>query len=258
MAYPPLPRTVSYKNPPMVGIDIDGHGRALHRYLDDGHLDEYVAQPDSVRRTYGTGKVELAKKAAEKAHLPQYGIIGPNLYEAMQKAGAYDKYANALLLDYMNPPMPKLIWPLDAGWESSTSGWVHPTSGIRGNYALDFMAKPNTPILAVESGTITRISGYNPTTGVHGAGDVFGWSYYLRTLSSFGFYYGTHLGRVFVGAGQKVRVGDIIGLVGNWPHDPPRSHHHLGFTSFTYLSYVSKKKIVAVSNSPRVEGRILT
>lgn len=83
-----------------VGDDVDGWARAAHRYLGDGQLAAYSEQRPIVRRTFGLGKQQLAKKAAAKAGLPQYGVVGPALDKAMRAAGAYDQISDALLNQY--------------------------------------------------------------------------------------------------------------------------------------------------------------
>lgn len=82
-----------------VGDDVDGWARAAHRYLKDGLLD-YELQRPIVRRTFGIGKRTLAKKCARKAGLPQYGIVGETLEEAMRAAGAFDATADARIDRY--------------------------------------------------------------------------------------------------------------------------------------------------------------
>ena len=251
----PLPRTVKLRVPPMVGKDVEAHARAMHTYLKDGQLAAFHKQPVSVKRTFGAGKRSLAQRCALKAGLPEYGMVGPNLYQHMRAKGAYDSYSDRLLLDYMQPKpvVPSLVYPIDKDWRSSSGGWVHQTGGITGNYALDWMTDPGAPIVASEKGVVTRTGGHDPATGLHGDNrDVFGWSLYLRCKG--GFYYDTHMGKLNVRAGDEVGVGDIVGFVGDWPHDRGRSHLHRGFTSFTYLASVSKAKIRAVSVAPRVDG----
>lgn len=106
---PGLPRTVKLAVPLMRGTDIDGHARAMHRYLRDSQLYNYELQPDIMRRTYGIGKRTLAKKCAEKAGLPQYGVVGPALYAAMRDAGAYDQIAEARVQAYADSLAPKPV-----------------------------------------------------------------------------------------------------------------------------------------------------
>jgi murein DD-endopeptidase MepM/ murein hydrolase activator NlpD len=251
----PLPRTARYKIPLMRGSDIDGHGRALHRYLADegGNLAAYWKQPETVRRTYGIGKRTLAKKAARKAGLPEYGMVGENLYAKMRAAGAYDALADKLLLDYMKVPAPTLVFPITNDFQARIPTFIHVTGGISGNYAMDWMAPHGTAVLAPEAGTVTRLAGHDPASGLHGANrDVFGWSVYLRCKG--GFYYGTHMGALDVRAGSVVKAGEILGWVGGWPYDPGRSHLHLGYSSFTRIASVSRNKIIDVAHGPRVQG----
>lgn len=187
---------------------------------------------------------------------------GQRIPKGLEHAGEYALDAIALQLirqDYLEqhpppPPYPVNCYPHDKNWPSYCGGFLHPTGGIAGNWAYDFLAGPATPVLAVEAGTVSRTSGYDPATGLHGSNrDVFGWSVYLRC--SYGFYYATHFGRLLVQAGTQVRVGDVIGFVGDWPHDRPRSHTHLGYTNFTHLKSLSVAKIKTVAASPRVHGR---
>ena len=117
----PLPRTLKLKAPLMRGKDVDAHGRAMHRYLKDGQLAAYTRQPDAMRETFGIGKRTLAKKAAKKAGLLQTGWLGPNLYDAMRDADAYDAVCDKLLLEYTESVKPKLVEP-DQGFES-----LHPS-----------------------------------------------------------------------------------------------------------------------------------
>jgi hypothetical protein len=238
----------------MVGLDIDAHARAMHRFLDDGQLDEYMDQPVRVRQTWGDGKVMLAKKCAKKAHLPEYGMMGPDLYAYLRAHKAYDAFADAQLKEYSRPKYPGLVYIHDKGWESHCGWSLHETGGISDNWAFDFMAHPGTPVLAPEHGTISRIAGHDPSTGLHGAvRDVFGWSVYLKVMT--GFYYMTHFGHLSVKEGDKVVVGEILGRVGDWPHDRGRSHTHAGFTNALHLTYLSKRHIQAVAAAPRVAGR---
>lgn len=97
------------------------------------------------------------------------------------------------------------------------------------------MAPGGTPIYAPQDSRVVRLSGHDPRLGeirdpVTGKPlSVFGWSTYLLT-SGLVLYYLTHQGDRTVKVGQKVRRGQLIGHVGHWPNDPPRSHSHLGVT----------------------------
>lgn len=129
---------------------------------------------------------------------------------------------------------------------------LHETSGLANNWALDFMAPGGTRFLAPEAGTITRLSGHRPSEGVIG-GDIYGWNIYLTAPSGV-WYFATHLGNRDVTVGQKVRAGDILGHVGNWPGDPGRSHTHLGVTH-PAGDRAAKDYICKVAASPRVHGQ---
>lgn len=118
--------------------------------------------------------------------------------------------------------------PSGHGLHRPPYGGLHPTLGLSGNWALDFMAPGGTPVFAPQDATVTRLSGHDPATGVH-SGSIFGWSIYLRTVGRVE-YYATHLDRRVVPIGRKVKRGDLLGYVGHWPHDPGRSHTHLGVT----------------------------
>lgn len=107
-------------------------------------------------------------------------------------------------------------------------GGIHETGGLSGNWALDFMAPGGTPLVAPQAATVMRISGHDPSLGEF-PGAVFGWNLYLKTVGGVT-YFITHIGRVDVHVGQKVKKGEQLGLVGSWPHDPGRSHSHIGVT----------------------------
>ncbi len=115
----PLPRTAKIGVKP--DKDIEGHTRAMHRYLKTGKLGEFDRQREIVKRTFGIGKRTLAKKAAKKAGLPQYGVVGPALYKKMWDAEAYDAKARDLLEEYADSLKPKLVEPKQ-GWSS-----LHPS-----------------------------------------------------------------------------------------------------------------------------------
>ena len=119
--------------------------------------------------------------------------------------------------------------PANLGLHRPPASDLHETGGLPGNWALDFMAPGGTPILAPQAGTITRLSGHPPSDGVIGS-DVFGWSLYLTTAPGKIVYFCTHMQDRAVKVGQKVKLGQLLGHVGHWPHDPGRSHTHLGVT----------------------------
>lgn len=118
MTRPPLRRTVRLG---MRGLDVEAHTAAMHRYLRDGQLKVYREQRPAARQTFGVGKRTLAKKAAAKAGLPAYGVVGPALYDAMWKAKAYDEKCKQLLEQDAEAQKPRLVEP-NQGW-----GSLHPS-----------------------------------------------------------------------------------------------------------------------------------
>ena len=66
-------------------------------------------------------------------------------------------------------------------------------------------------------------------------------------------YFYTHMDRRYVNVGQKVKKGNIIGRVGQWPGDPGRSHTHLGVTH-PMGDKASRRACLNVADAPRVKG----
>lgn len=231
--------------------------RAMSRmgFLDWGVFDEHFNRPlsdalnkwDPGHTGYGKGrweKIRAAKVPKGLAQAGEYALDGVAL-DLIR-----DDYA---AMHPPPPPMPSLVYPHDKNWHSRCGGFLHTTGGISGNRAYDFLAPPGTPVLAVEDGTVSRTSGYDPATGLHGRNrDVFGWSLYVRCR--WGFYYSTHYGQIVVGAGSVVKAGDIIGFVGHWPGDIGRSHTHYGYTAWSHINAVSDSKMRKVASAPHVSG----
>lgn len=145
----------------------------------------------------------------------------------------------------------KYCYPHPAGYLSSICQGLHPTEGIPGNWAVDLCAHGGTPIVAPFAGRISRLSGHDPATGTHGsAGDIFGWSTYLTRADGM-FAYLTHQGKRSVAEGQSVSLGQQIGIVGNWPGNPGRSHTHIGITSPKGWRE-SQKLVLAIAHAPRL------
>ena len=93
------------------------------------------------------------------------------------------------------------LWPL-AGTITQWYGWRGPKNGHAG---LDIAAPYGTAVYAAISGTVTS-SGW----------DVFGYGNLLRIRGMDGRdYYYAHNSRLTVRAGQRVRQGQVIALVGS-------------------------------------------
>jgi RHS repeat-associated protein len=151
-------------------------------------------------------------------------------------------------------PTPALVHPIPAGPAYSICQGLHRTSGLAGYWAIDFCARANTAILAVESGVLVDWSGHdpmatNPANRQLARAGIFGWSLYLRGKSGTRYFY-THLGSRLSrpGSGQRsVRVGQKIGTVGRWIGGYRPNHLHLGATGGT-------RAIERVIRAPRVKA----
>jgi len=127
---------------------------------------------------------------------------------------------------------PPLCYPHPAGHHLNRppNSDIHPTAGLTGNWALDFMAPGGTPFLCPQDSYVSRVSGHDPSLGeVPPGSSIFGWNIYLQTSGGV-IYFATHLGDRTCKVGQHVKRGDLLGHVGHWPNDEPRSHTHLGVT----------------------------
>ncbi len=116
---------------------------------------------------------------------------------------------------------PKLGFPVSGGNNKSIqSFWgVDRDGGARRHEGIDIFAKRNTPILAVADGTISRVQ----QTAIGG-------KVIWQRLGIFGqsIYY-AHLDSQLVSAGQEVKKGEPIGLMGNTGNAKTTSPHlHFG------------------------------
>ena len=249
-----LTRTLQIKVPLMTGLDVEAWTRGAHRYLQDGQLGAYEKQRESVRRTWGPGKAELAKKCSKKAGLPQTGRVGKDglLMKEMEDAGAFDALSVFQFETYKKlHTIPPLVYPHASGFSSSVCQGLHPTAGLDENWAIDFCAPGGTLVVAVEDAEIIKLSGRDPSIPPDNLVGIWGLSIHYRT-PQFKHYFSTHYGSRTVRVGQKVKAGDVIGQVGSWPGDPGRSHTHLGVTS-PRGRRDAQQRILQVSRAPRVE-----
>jgi murein DD-endopeptidase MepM/ murein hydrolase activator NlpD len=150
-------------------------------------------------------------------------------------------------------PGPALAFPLPQGVGATISpSRLHITAGLDGNWALDFMAVGGTAFVAFADATVRKLSGRDPALGADQVIGIFGWSIHLETADGYR-YFATHLGeRAKLSVGQRVKIGDALGKVGNWPGDPARSHLHLGVTS-PMSEADAKARIQAVASAPRLK-----
>lgn len=246
MSKPDFPRQIHNGD---AGDDVYGHKRAMHRYLQTGDLDELEAKPIAVKRQAGDGFEALTKRAQHKARQPESGVYDERLYNELWRVRAYDAKAENLVRKYnMQHPQLKICFPLPSNIICSVGG-LHETAGIPGNWAKDWICAPGAPVLAVEKGTIIRLSGNPPSDDSMDAQGVYGWS--VSFVSPAGYrYFVTHLGRREpLRVGQIVDVGEPLGFVGDQHYRP--DHVHYGVTS-PLGEADARRRISAVANAPRV------
>ena len=241
----PFPRPLEVGTP--AGQDIIGVKRALSRA---GYWP--WVQPFS---PYYTLAFSAGVKKFQKAKgLAADGVYGKATHERLRATRrdnvptewAFDTVAIHLMREAFLLQHPGIVCPVKVGMRPN---YLHPTGGIPGNWALDWMDPGGTSVYAPVGCTITSLSGHDPATGTHGAiGDVFGWSIHFRDGDGFT-YFATHMGSRNVVDGQRVKVGQKLGAIGWWPRDPGRSHLHLGVDAGSTAK--SKAQILKISAAPR-------
>jgi murein DD-endopeptidase MepM/ murein hydrolase activator NlpD len=118
------------------------------------------------------------------------------------------------------PSQASRVCPVD-GASSFSDTWGAPRSGGRVHTGVDISASRGTPLVAIESGRISRLAN----------GSLGGISLYLHGNSGDVYYY-AHLDAWADGlaAGQKVEAGDPVGIVGTTGNSPSWAPHlHLGW-----------------------------
>jgi murein DD-endopeptidase MepM/ murein hydrolase activator NlpD len=236
----------------MAGIDVTAHKRAVYRYLGATYAWNQFRHANWItRRTYGPSFDKLVNDARRKVGLKVGGGVDKVLYTKLRAVGAYDAYGDSLLLKYAAAhPGDTLVYPFPQGYSSSICQGLHETGGLPNNWAIDFCARPGTPVVAVEAGVISRLSGKAPGQDVNDPTGAFGWSVYIEALRTYT-YFITHLGTrpSELRVGLKVQPGDLIGHIGD--QDFRDDHCHYGVSS-TKGPADAKKRITAVSKARRI------
>jgi peptidoglycan LD-endopeptidase LytH len=115
-------------------------------------------------------------------------------------------------------PSTRLRMPIDGeSIESLKGGFAETRGGSRPHEAVDMLAPRNTPVHAVENGTIAKL--FTSKAG--------GLTVYQFDPSGHLCYYYAHLERYADGLkdGQVVSQGDVIGYVGTSGNAPPNTPH---------------------------------
>lgn len=232
--------------PGMKGLDVEAYKRAINRH--NGTLAQFMDKSDLIRQTYQQTFIPAVKAIQKEAGIPQTGWVGPDTAEWLLSRGWVDDYALRLIALDAELAAPKMVRPIPKGWKFSICQGLHETGGVPGNWAMDWCAAPNTPVLAPEPGYVWRLSGHPPTDDTSDALGIFGWTVYLETKAGYR-YFITHLGKRNVKQGQKINAGDVLGVIGDQRYRP--DHAHCGVTS-PFGPQDAKKKITRVSLAPAV------
>jgi murein DD-endopeptidase MepM/ murein hydrolase activator NlpD len=162
---------------------------------------------DSWLRTYGPPKPATAATAGSDLTLPDTFI-----------AAAPAKTPAAPVATTGDVPRGRLRMPLDGEDVESLKGGFAETRGRdRPHEAVDMLAPRNTPVHAVDDGSIAKL--FTSKAG--------GLTIYQFDPGGRVCYYYAHLERYADGLkdGQKVSQGDVIGYVGTTGNAPPNTPH---------------------------------
>lgn len=250
-----LTRTLSLKVPRMTGDDVYGVRRSVCRALDSNdhgqRLKELETKSASVKRTFGPYFALDVNRCRKQMGMAQTGRVDQVMWAALMKAEFPDSRAIYLMESYIDQhPASTIVFPVPLGQMASICQGLHQTAGLEENWAIDFCSPANTTIVAVEAGTIAKLSGKAPSQDTADLSGTYGWSVHYRTHSGYR-YYLTHLGWRLpsLAVGMSLQPGDTLGRVGDQWYRP--DHQHLGVTS-PLGEADAKRRITAVSKAPRV------
>jgi len=246
------------------GPDVIAYKRAISRL---GRW-PWTAFNDTYTREFAFGRSDEVAVSGVKGFQAQSGLepdgdIGTLTFEQLRitvvppglaAAGqfALDRTCLNLLTRASTPPA-ALVFPfLEESHVGVDPAGLHVTDGIAANWALDFMCAGGTPVVACEDVRVVRLSGRDPAQGADQKRGLFGFNTHFETSDGYR-YFTTHFGKRAPGlaVGDLVNAGDLLGEVGSWPDDPPRSHCHLGVTS-PRGEVDAQRRIQAVARAPRI------
>ncbi len=218
-----------------------------------GYLEQTLGEETD---DYGLALSSAMKKFQKSENLTRSGNYGRGeyaalLYRKLSEGPHKGEYAmDRLALKYVREDLLTICYPHPDVDGVFVGQGLHQTTGIPGNWAIDFMAPGGTPILAVERCTIVRFSGHDPRLPPNNSAGIWGWSTYFSTAAGYQFFL-THQSDRTCRVGQVVPVGEQIGVVGRWPGDPGRSHSHLGCSSPRGVTD-AKAHITAISKAAKL------
>jgi hypothetical protein len=231
---------------------VKGLKRAMIRL---GYLDQDLGDETD---DFGAALRAALKAYQRSVHLTASGDYGKGTWLALRaerlETGPHkgEWAMDHLALRYVRADLLTMCYPHPEGALSQVCQGPHQTDGLPWtNWAIDFCAPGATPVYAVERATITRLSGHDPSLPPNNTIGIWGWSIYYET-SDGGTYFSTHYGSRNVKLGQVVEVAQVIGLVGNWPGNPGRSHTHLGYSHPKGSAYAKAhiEKVAAAARIP--------
>lgn len=229
---------------------VKGLKRAMIRL---GYLDQQLGDETD---DYGIELKAAMKKFQRSENLTQDGHYKRGDYAELRMRKVAEgpnkgQYAmDSLALKYVKEDLITICYPHPDVSGVYVGQGLHQTTGIYGNWSIDFMAPGGTPVLAVERARIVRFSGRDPRQWPSNGAGIWGWSIYYETATGYD-YFSTHYGVRTCKVGQVVEVGEQVGVVGSWPGDPGRSHTHLGCSSVRGTAD-AKRHIEAVSKAPKL------
>lgn len=227
------------------GPAVEAAKRAVYRCLNDpAKWKGFTGQKQTQRRTFGPFFTKDLALAQNLVTAGKPGVFDEPTLRSLEGV-AFDQLARKLWLQQFPAPL-ELCYPLLAG---RVCQGLHETSGLAGNWAVDFCAPPGTTIVAPEKATVVRLSGHDPNEDTWDSQGVFGWTTYLLTPQHYT-YFITHEGSRSVRVGQTVMAGEPVGKVGDQKFRP--DHAHVGVSS-PLGPTDAKKRILAVSTAPRID-----
>jgi murein DD-endopeptidase MepM/ murein hydrolase activator NlpD len=121
-----------------------------------------------------------------------------------------------------------VINPAHPNWGDLPEIWQN-------NNAWDLGVAAGTPVYAIADGTVSDVKFSENKNTV--------WGYKLTLTSSNNTFFYTHLDSVVVSGGTKVKKGDLVAYVGQWPSDyavrlQNYPHLHIGLKTGTLLTYI--------------------
>jgi len=152
-----------------------------------------------------------------------------DLYRALYAYNHADWYVNSVLQLASSAAVAGMTFPLPAGaaWTRGGGPDAHRAGGRGDNWqslnAVDIVAEPETPVLAVFAGIVSDVTEYEPPHVSESGAVVSGGSVSLMSFDGTQVFY-THLDSVSVVVGQAVLAGQAIAAVA--PGTPGGPHLH--------------------------------